>query len=137
MVATSALTFLVIVIVYAITVAQGIIANRLTIGIHPNMFLIGTIGSFFATVALFWFLYRFSPSKRPRGSCASGRRRYRGRLVRNFKDRIRMVCPLHGRNLGCLWHPQRSRVLLPVDVLCQRRFPYRRRSCLGVRESVR
>jgi membrane protein len=68
MVATSTLTFVVIVIVYAITVAQGIISNRLTIGIHPNMVLIGTIGSFFATVALFWFLYRFSPSKRPRGS---------------------------------------------------------------------
>jgi membrane protein len=67
MTVTSVLTFLVIVIVYAITVAQGIIVNRFTIALHPNMFLIGTVGSFCATVALFWYLYRFSPANRPRG----------------------------------------------------------------------
>jgi membrane protein len=67
MMATSALTLIVIVIVYAITIAQGIIANRLPISVNPNMVIIGTVGSFLATVALFWFLYRFSPAQTPGG----------------------------------------------------------------------
>ncbi len=69
MIVTSFLTFVVIVVVYAVTLAQGIVANRFPIFIHPNTVVIGAIGSFFATVALFWFLYRFSPVSSP-GSLA-------------------------------------------------------------------
>jgi membrane protein len=55
----------VILIVYAITIAQGIIASQLPISISPDMVIIGTAGSFLATMGLFWFLYRFSPAQAP------------------------------------------------------------------------
>lgn len=67
---TSILTFFVIVLVYFLTLIQSLfvnlpIARRLPISLHPNMVVLGSIGSFAATVALFWLLYRFSPARSP------------------------------------------------------------------------
>jgi membrane protein len=66
MTVTSLLTFLVIVIVYGVILVQGIFANRFPASTYPSTFIVGAVGSFLATVALFWFLYRFSPAKSPR-----------------------------------------------------------------------
>jgi membrane protein len=73
MMITSVLTFFVIVIVYFLTLIQSLVLNlpileRLPFSIQPNMFIVGAIGSFLATVALFWFLYRVSPVRSPGGT---------------------------------------------------------------------
>jgi len=77
--ATSALFFVLIAIVYAITLAQsflvslpftkGVLADlelefpSLPHYVHPAVIMITGVATFLATVGLFWFLYRFSPAR--------------------------------------------------------------------------
>ena len=61
---TSLLLFVVIGVVYAINLVHSILANVwFEKYLHPEIVVAGSIVGFLSTFALFWFLYRFSPSK--------------------------------------------------------------------------
>ena len=78
-VATSALFFILIVVVYFLALAQGFLMAlpstqqtfvtlkseypAITSYVHPLTTAVTGIASFTATAGLFWFLYRFSPAK--------------------------------------------------------------------------
>jgi len=78
-VATSALFFVMIVAVYALSLIQSFLASLpftqrlvsalesefpgVALYVHPTTIAVARIGTFLATVFLFWFLYRFSPAK--------------------------------------------------------------------------
>jgi membrane protein len=81
MLATSALLFIIIGIVYVLTLVQSLAAAlpllrtlrrtleraipQLQSFVHPTSLLLASLVTFTATVVLIWFLYRFSPAKRP------------------------------------------------------------------------
>jgi len=81
--ATSALFFILIAIVYAITLAQSFLVSlpftkgflsdlqlefpALPHYVHPVTIMITGVATFLTTVGLFWFLYRFSPARALRG----------------------------------------------------------------------
>jgi membrane protein len=82
MLATSALLFVIIGVVYTLTLIQGLATTlplwrtlarglerqvpRFSDFIHPVSLTLAGLVTFSATVALVWFLYRFSPARRPR-----------------------------------------------------------------------
>jgi YihY family inner membrane protein len=77
---TSALLFVILAIVYSLTLIEGV-ARALPLWrslaraleryprfhdlIHPASLLLASVVTFVATVILFWFLYRFSPARHP------------------------------------------------------------------------
>ena len=66
---TSLLFFIIIGVVYVINLVHSILANLwFEKYLHPEIVFVGWVVGFLSTFALFWFLYRFSPSETLRRS---------------------------------------------------------------------
>ena len=64
MIGTSLLFFVIICVVYMINLVQSVLGNlRFEKYVHPGIVFIGSLVGFLSTLALFLFLYRFSPSE--------------------------------------------------------------------------